>query len=162
MYFDDIIVTFVKITPTQTYENHQRRFGGLTGSSDVWEISKVNPYSHNRCKKVFFKLFYKFRCDFCVMDKKSELCCCILMYQETNNQSTPRLFLMLNLQTSDELSHIYYHRSCRKIMHFKTEQRRNRVEEKSEQSTDQKQRYQDGTEEHRHAAFRKIFVILLT
>lgn len=130
MYFDYIIVTFVKITPTQTYKNHQRRFGGLTGSSDVWEVSKVNPYSHNRWKKVF-KLFYKFRCDFCIMDKQSELCCCILMYQETNNQSTPRLFLMLDLQTSDELSHTYYHRS------FKTGQRRNQVEEKSEQSTDE-------------------------
>lgn len=65
------------------------------------------------------------------MDKQSELCCCILMYQETNNQSTPRLFLMLDLQTSDELSHTYYHRS------FKTGQRRNQVEEKSEQSTDE-------------------------
>lgn len=47
-------------------------------------------------------------------------------------------------------------------MHFKTEQRRNQAEEKSEQSTWSKQRYQDDTEEHRHAAFRKIFVILLT
>lgn len=94
------------------------------------------------------------------MDKQSELCCCILMYQETNNQSTPRLFLMLDLQTSDELSHTYYHRSCRKIVHFKTEQRRNQAEEKSEQSTDQSK--DTKIEEHRHAAFRKIFVILLT
>lgn len=75
------------------HENHQRRFGGPTRSSDVWEVSKLNPYSHKRHKKVLYtECVYKSRCHFCLMDKQSVLCCCILMYQETNNQSTPDSF----------------------------------------------------------------------